>query len=66
MDNFVSEMLKGISKSIGVSVEDMMADFANFSKAIDEKIAEGYSEEEATNIVASSWNYDWIDTPVEE
>jgi len=60
MDNFVSTMLGAIAEDIKVSKEDIWADFSNFNKAIDEKIAEGYSEEEAINIVASSWNFDFV------
>ena len=65
MENFVSAMLGAIAEDIKVSKEDMIADFANFSKAIDEKMAEGYSEDEATEMVASSWNFAWWDTQAE-
>ena len=66
MDNVISTMLEAIAESIEVPKEDMWADFDNFNKAIDKKIAEGYSEEEAINIVASSWNFDWVAPLIEE
>lgn len=66
MDNFVSAILEAVAESTEVSKEDMWVDFYNFSKAIDEKMAEGYSEDEAMNIVASSWNFGWMAPQVEE
>lgn len=65
MENFVSAMLEAIAEDVKVSKDDMIADFTNFSKAIDEKMAEGYSEDEATKMVASSWNFAWWDTQAE-
>lgn len=65
MENLVSVMLGAIAEDIKVSKEDMVADFVNFSKAIDEKMAEGYSEDEATKMVASSWDFAWWDTQAE-
>ena len=65
MENFVSAMLGAIAEDIQVSKEDMVTDFTNFNKAIDEKMAEGYSENEAIEMVASSWNFAWWDTLAE-
>ena len=65
MENFVSAMLGAIAEDVNVSKEDMVADFANFNKAIDEKMAEGYSENEAIEMVASSWNFAWWDIQAE-
>lgn len=65
MENLVSVVLGSIAEDIKVSKEDVIADFVNFNKAIDEKMAEGYSEDEATEMVASSWNFAWWDTQAE-
>ena len=35
---------------------NLFDDFMKFSKAIDKKIEEGYSEDEAIEIVSENWN----------
>jgi len=65
-DESIVEFIKLFAELAGAPEENMIADFKNFSKAIDEKIAEGYSEEEARSIVVSSWNFAWWDKPIKE
>ena len=37
--------------------EEMQKDFLEFSKAVDEKIAQGMTEDEALEEVGSNWDY---------
>lgn len=45
MENFVSAVIGAFAEDFNVSKEEMMADFDNFNKAIDEKLQKAIPRE---------------------